>query len=385
MLKLNEKAKKLEAKPSWSDAINATGSRHEGAAYVVYNTVKNLNNRMDPQSAFERAAANENLYGSDPGVVQERQIAANALRDLYNIKVNAQYESKKESYRLVDPSTEIAEYDEEDFLIKDARSGGVEVFNASDRSGNLGYFSDMEDAVEAIYDWMNREGFYPNIWYQNDHGNIDLVLRENTSKKEEVPMKKVITIQQEWQVPGTNVVLEEGDQITVVSDSGETMSGDGPGANGPMGKSVDRADEPEANPAAEKDTEASAQGKMDENPGETLDGEGTGDMAPMGKGIDRADSPFTTEFETVTLGEDWHVPGTNVVLEAGDTVQIMSETTNEIEMLIRNVLNNTGLRGEDAAKMAANRLGSSISVVAKQSMPASMSRVFIKTLSRAIQ
>lgn len=30
---------------------------------------------------------------------------------------------------------------------------------------------DDENMADAIYDWMNEEGYHPNVWFISDHGN----------------------------------------------------------------------------------------------------------------------------------------------------------------------------------------------------------------------
>lgn len=36
----------------------------------------------------------------------------------------------------------------------------------------IGEFSEDEDVQEAIVEWMNKNKFYPNIWFVSDHGNV---------------------------------------------------------------------------------------------------------------------------------------------------------------------------------------------------------------------
>ena len=36
----------------------------------------------------------------------------------------------------------------------------------------LGEFDDSDLAEDAIRAWIETNGFYPNIWYVSDHGNI---------------------------------------------------------------------------------------------------------------------------------------------------------------------------------------------------------------------
>lgn len=38
----------------------------------------------------------------------------------------------------------------------------------------LGEFVEDTDAATAIAERMNRDQFWPNVWYISDHGNVDL-------------------------------------------------------------------------------------------------------------------------------------------------------------------------------------------------------------------
>ena len=65
-----------------------------------------------------------------------------------------------------------ADIADDDFTIQDARAGGYEVFQAGRRVGRP---SSIETALEMVRARMERERFYPNIWYVNDRGNTDLI------------------------------------------------------------------------------------------------------------------------------------------------------------------------------------------------------------------
>jgi len=64
-----------------------------------------------------------------------------------------------------------ADIADDDFVIKDARGGGYEVHRAGHRLGRGGF----ETVLEMVRAKMDRERFYPNIWYINDRGNTDLI------------------------------------------------------------------------------------------------------------------------------------------------------------------------------------------------------------------
>lgn len=59
----------------------------------------------------------------------------------------------------------------EGYVISDAR-GGVTVAHSGK---HLGSYDDTDEALEAIAKHMKSSNFYPNIYYVNDHGNVDLL------------------------------------------------------------------------------------------------------------------------------------------------------------------------------------------------------------------
>jgi len=60
----------------------------------------------------------------------------------------------------------------EGYVISDGRRGGYDVAH-SGRSA--GHYSSVEDALDAISDKMEKDQFFPNIYFVNDHGNVDLI------------------------------------------------------------------------------------------------------------------------------------------------------------------------------------------------------------------
>lgn len=71
----------------------------------------------------------------------------------------------------------------EGYTISDARDGG---YNVSHEGKHFGDFDSIADALSEIEVQMKRDGFYPNIYYVNDHGNIDLLDAEGNSIKSRV-------------------------------------------------------------------------------------------------------------------------------------------------------------------------------------------------------
>lgn len=58
------------------------------------------------------------------------------------------------------------------FTISDGRRGGYDVVH---EHKHVGHYEDMDEALDAIEEEMERSKFYPNIYYVNDHGNVDLL------------------------------------------------------------------------------------------------------------------------------------------------------------------------------------------------------------------
>jgi hypothetical protein len=64
---------------------------------------------------------------------------------------------------------EFTEPEEEDYVMGDARGGGVTVGQQGGR--HLGTFPDQDAAEEFIRALGAKDGFWPNVWFISDHGN----------------------------------------------------------------------------------------------------------------------------------------------------------------------------------------------------------------------
>jgi hypothetical protein len=75
------------------------------------------------------------------------------------------------------------EYDEDDevfsdeemregYVIHDARKGG---YTVAHDGRHFGSYDDMDAALSDIKEHMERDNFYPNIYYVNERGNVDLL------------------------------------------------------------------------------------------------------------------------------------------------------------------------------------------------------------------
>jgi hypothetical protein len=62
--------------------------------------------------------------------------------------------------------------EDDDYIIQDSRYGGYDVYQG--RKG-IGHYPGMNAALRYIHAHMEHEQFYPNIFYVNERGNIDLL------------------------------------------------------------------------------------------------------------------------------------------------------------------------------------------------------------------
>jgi hypothetical protein len=60
---------------------------------------------------------------------------------------------------------------EDDMYLSDSGPLGSKT-SVSVNQNFLGEYNSEEEAVKAIKEWINKNKFYPNIWYVSDHGNI---------------------------------------------------------------------------------------------------------------------------------------------------------------------------------------------------------------------
>ena len=59
------------------------------------------------------------------------------------------------------------EIEEDDYQISDSREGYYCL--------QVGTNTDFDSIIQEISDDMERNNFYPNVWYVNDHGNVSLL------------------------------------------------------------------------------------------------------------------------------------------------------------------------------------------------------------------
>ena len=69
------------------------------------------------------------------------------------------------------------------YVISDARGGG---YNVTHEHQHFDHYRSIENAIEEINDEMEREKFYGNIYYVNDHGNVDLLDQDGNVVKSRV-------------------------------------------------------------------------------------------------------------------------------------------------------------------------------------------------------
>lgn len=59
--------------------------------------------------------------------------------------------------------------EDEDCFIQDNTRAGYDV---SCEGKFIDNFGSLEEALEAVIEWQEKNKFYPTIWFVNDHGNM---------------------------------------------------------------------------------------------------------------------------------------------------------------------------------------------------------------------
>lgn len=72
--------------------------------------------------------------------------------------------------------------EDEDITISPTGSLGSQ-YNVSVVNGkHIGVFGEMDDAVAAVLKYMNKNKFFPNVWYIDDHGGVSLMNIKSAKK-----------------------------------------------------------------------------------------------------------------------------------------------------------------------------------------------------------
>jgi len=61
--------------------------------------------------------------------------------------------------------------DSEDIFLSDTGYLGSQTSVSAGRK-HLGIFNSSEDAEKAIFNWIGKHNYRPNIWQISDHGNV---------------------------------------------------------------------------------------------------------------------------------------------------------------------------------------------------------------------
>jgi len=119
-------------------------------------------------------------FGGDASKYKE--VDWQAIADDINEMAGIEEENEEDDEDEESEEEEEAEEEDEDafsdeemlegYVVSDSRGGGYEVAHSHK---HVGHYEDMEEAIQAIESEMKRENFYPNIYYVNDHGNVDLL------------------------------------------------------------------------------------------------------------------------------------------------------------------------------------------------------------------
>ena len=79
------------------------------------------------------------------------------------------------SYHFIEPDPDMdQEPVDGDYIIMSRPFGPNELARVNGRS--CGSFRDENEMCSFIMEKMEEEGFYPNVWYQNERGAVDLCI-----------------------------------------------------------------------------------------------------------------------------------------------------------------------------------------------------------------
>lgn len=127
--------------------------------YVIHQTLGMIADGQTPQTAFEVACENENLYGSRPDIVSIRKLASNILDKNFGYSVNPFYESKEKS--------EIIEILEEVQI-------GETILEPGDK---IKIIESIRNLAQRVKQALDNKGFnYKAITYNDKVGEVTVVL-----------------------------------------------------------------------------------------------------------------------------------------------------------------------------------------------------------------
>jgi len=145
-----------------------------GPHYYIDQIEKNVL-KLEPSSAVDELWVDYNKAMENPNdvaLVQKLRVIHNRLMDMID------GQSSESAITAFDQSDEMEideeeeiNPDEEDVFFEDNGNLGTKT-SVSAGGKFLGEFQSMEEAEEAVLEWMEENQFYPNCWYISDHGNI---------------------------------------------------------------------------------------------------------------------------------------------------------------------------------------------------------------------
>ena len=107
---------------------------------------------------------NENCCKSESRNILESYIRKAVVQELSNRRRKLFEYDEDEEFEDAEPM-------DEDYIISDSRSGGVDVGVVGDK--HLAYFEEYDDAVKFIRKHADRSKFWPNAWYETERGRIE--------------------------------------------------------------------------------------------------------------------------------------------------------------------------------------------------------------------
>jgi hypothetical protein len=156
----------------WEIRGGASDYDQDHHGYWGASSVPGNNRRFDSKDVARdliEQAREHKATGGDDGV-SEHRVAAGVEED--DEDENEDDEEGDEEDSEPDDDAFSDEEMQSGYVISDARRGGYDVVH---EHKHVGHYKDMDEALDAIDEEMERSKFFPNVYYVNDHGNVDLL------------------------------------------------------------------------------------------------------------------------------------------------------------------------------------------------------------------
>ena len=141
----------------------------------VYNTYVKQNEPIyNPEDRFGRNPGSKLQTESKKSLKQfikeeVKRLQKITLLEESKTKIEQKLKLLKEDFDFDSEAPQDEPDSENDCFIEDKPSGGYDVSCSGEFIGN---FEDIDVASKEINAWMNKNNYFPSIWFISDHGNV---------------------------------------------------------------------------------------------------------------------------------------------------------------------------------------------------------------------